>query len=118
MSLARIINRPCTIVRRVASEEKDELGNETTEPVKVETVCELQQQPGFRREDEGEVSDTRWTLFLLPGEEIGVGDAVQVSGAGEYEVFGEPWSARNPRTGQESHIEVAVRRTAGRDEAA
>lgn len=111
MSIARLINRPCTIRREVEGDTKDELGNATTDAVAVETKCELQQASGFRSEREGEVSETRWVIFLLPGEEVGSGDSIDVEGDGVFEVFGEPWKVRNPRTGACSHIEVAVERT-------
>lgn len=112
MSIARLINRPCTIRREVEGKAEDSLGDAVTEPVEVETKCELQQVGGFRGEAEGEVSETRWLIFLLPAEEVGTGDSIDVEGAGVFQVFGEPWRARNPRTGQYSHIQVTVRQTA------
>jgi hypothetical protein len=117
MSLAQMINRPCVLVKRVAG-EKDELGNETTEPVEIETVCDLQQQgaSSFRSESDDEVSDTRWVLYLPADVEAGVGDAVRVSGDGEFEVYGEAWKVWNPHTQTFSHIEAAVRRTVAPDE--
>jgi hypothetical protein len=116
MSIARMINRPCTIIQRVDSGQKDRRGNKKTGTVEVETVCELQQQAGFRQEDEGAISDTRWTLFLLSDQEIGFNDEVEVDAAGRFEVHGEPWKVYNPRTRTYSHIEVAVRRTVGVEE--
>lgn len=113
MSLARLINRPCTIKRKTEGETRDKHGNAVSEIVETETVCELQQNPGFRDEDEGVVSSTRWVIYLLPGESVGSGDTINVDGAGDFEVFGDPWEARNPRTRRASHIEVPVRRTAG-----
>jgi hypothetical protein len=115
MTLAQMINRPCVLVKRVAG-EKDELGNETTEPVEIETVCDLQQQGGFKSESEDEVSDTRWVLYLPADLEIGVGDAVRVEGDGEFEIYGEAWKVWNSRTKTLSHIEAAVRRTVAPDE--
>lgn len=111
MSLSRMINRPCSIIRRTASGAQDELGNETETTSEVATVCELQQQSGFRSESADEVSDLRWILFLLPGEEIGLGDSVRIDGEGEFEVYGEPWRVWNPSARTYSHIEAAVRRT-------
>jgi hypothetical protein len=111
-----MINRPCVIRREVSTGERDELGNETTKAVELETVCDLQQQGGFRSESTDEVSDTRWVLYLPPEAEIGLGDTVEVEGEGEFEVYGEPWRARNPVTQQISHIEVALRRTAAAEE--
>lgn len=113
MSLARLINRPCTIRRKTEGETRNKHGNAVSEIVETETVCELQQQPAFRSESDEAVSENRWQVYLLPGETVGSGDSIDIEGAGEFEVFGEPWEARNPRTGRASHIEVAVRRTAG-----
>ena len=42
-------------------------------------------------------------------------DTVIVDGQ-EYELVGEPWDARNPRTRAQSHIEATVRRTRGADD--
>ncbi len=106
-----MINRPCVVRREVSTGERDELGNETTKAVEFETVCDLQQQGGFHSESTDEISDTRWVLYLLPDAVIGLGDTVEVEAEGEFEVFGEPWRARNPATRQISHIEVALRRT-------
>jgi hypothetical protein len=115
MTLAQMINRPCVLVKRVAN-ERDELGNETTEPVEIETVCDLQQQGGFKSESEDEVSDTRWVLYLLADLEVGVGDAVRVEGDGEFEIYGEAWKVWDPHTQAFSHTEAAVRRTVAPDE--
>lgn len=113
MSLARLINRPCTIRRMTEGEVRDKHGNVESVVAETETVCELQQQPAFRSESEEQVSENRWFVYLLPGEIVGSGDSIDIEGAGQFEVFGEPWEARNPRTRRASHIEVAVRRTAG-----
>jgi hypothetical protein len=117
MTLAQMMNRPCILVKRIAG-EKDELGDEVTEPVEIETVCDLQQQGGFHSESDDEVSDTRWVLYLPADLEVGVGDAVRVEGDGEFEIYGEAWRVRNSRTRAYSHIEAAVRRTIAPDESA
>jgi hypothetical protein len=111
MSLASMIRTPCIIRREVATGEKDELGNETTKAIETKAVCDLQKQGGFTSESPDQVSDTRWVLYLLPDVTIGLGDAVEVDGEGEFEVYGEPWRARSSITQQVSHIEVALRRT-------
>jgi len=113
VAIAQLINRPCTIRRRVEGGVKDDLGNSNPGVVEVETVCELQQETGFRKEGEGELSDTRWVVYLLPDAEIGSGDSIEVEGDGTFQVLGEPWKARNPRTGQYSYIRAAARRTIG-----
>lgn len=106
-----LINRPCTIRRRSAS-GVDAYGGEIFTTTNVETCCELQQARRDEPADGGEVSYDTWTIFLLPDESIDTGDAIIVDGHA-YELIGEPWTARNPRTQTDSHIEITARRTAG-----
>lgn len=112
MSLAKLINRSCTISRREPSDAEDEYGNEIPGVTLIDTICELQQRQRSEPGDEDETSDSTWTLFLLPSDALGTGDVVIVAGE-RYEVTGEPWPARNPRTGVVEHIEATVRRVAG-----
>lgn len=116
MSLARLINRPCRIIRRTESGETDAFGNPVMTVTEIETVCELQQRRREEHDEHGELSDTLWNLFLPAGTAFRTGDAVEVDGD-EYEAVGDPWHARNPRTRQESHVEATVRRTAGTGDA-
>jgi hypothetical protein len=80
------------------------------------TVCELQQARRDEQEDSGEVSRDTWTVFFQADEDVETGDAVVVDGQ-TFELIGDPWQARNPRTGTESHIEATARRTAGAEDA-
>lgn len=111
MSIANLINRPCTITHRSEGEEKDGYGNVIPKEETIETVCELQQAQGFRSESEDQVSDNRWILFLPAGTTVGAADTVTIDGEA-YEFLAAPWPARNPRTGVVSHIEATVCRTA------
>ena len=77
----------------------------------VDVVGELQQQRRIEPGEDGELSDTGWVLFLPAGTDVATGDAVICDGQ-VYELVGDPWQARNPRTHQASHIECSVRRTA------
>jgi hypothetical protein len=115
VTLARLINRPCTIVRRSGSGDVDELGDEVEGETRVESVCEVQQRQREEPAALGEISDTRWVAFLPAGTEIDTGDAIDLDGD-LYELVGDPWRARNPRTGAESHVEATVRRVAGAGE--
>lgn len=108
--LSTLISRPCTITRRSSSGDLDDYGNETTTEDVVETVCELQQRQRSEPGDQAEFSDTNWVLFLLPDEAIDTSDVVTVDGH-VFEMVGDPWVVRNPRTGVDSHIEATVRRT-------
>lgn len=105
-----LINRTATVIRRSSSSETDRFGNKKHSETPVPTVCEIQQQR--RDEHEGETSDTLWDVFFLAGTNVNSGDALVVDGE-EYELIGDPWEARNPRTRTPSHIEATARRTRG-----
>ena len=110
MSLASLINRPVTLRHKTGGTSIDRDGNEIPEVVEIDTVCELQQRQ--RRENEEQIGDATWVAFFLPGETIGSGDELVVDNV-VYQVEGDPWPARNPRTQQASHIEATLRRMAG-----
>lgn len=102
------MNRPCTLIQRLASSTSDDYGNEIPDEAEVETFCELQQRSREEPVLEGQnISATEWRVFFRPGLDVQTGDALIVEGA-EYELVGEPWVVRNPRTGTESHIEASV----------
>ncbi len=112
MSLTALLNRPMTIIRRAGHGAVDAYGNTVYDETLVEVVGELQQVRRDEPGGEGETSDTRWALFLPAGTALSTRDIVLV-GDEEYEVTGEPWSARNPRTQALSHVEATLRRVAG-----
>jgi hypothetical protein len=112
MTLSELINRDCSITRRTASGSTDDYGNEVATETTVDTVCELQQRNRSEPDAAGEFSDADWMLILPAGTEITTADTVTVDGQ-DYEVVGDPWPARNPRTREPSHVEATVRRTAG-----
>lgn len=112
--LATLLNTPITIISRAAG-AADELGDETLEPTETETVGELQKNEGRGGTEPAlaeQLSDTDWTLFLPAGTAIDQNDQVRAEDGRVFEVVGEAWHARNPRTRQESHVEVALRRVA------
>ncbi len=112
MSLAALLNRPVTIIRRTESGDVDAYGNTVYDEAMVDVLGELQQ---IRRDEpggEGETSDTKWALFLPAGTALSTRDIVLVEDE-EYEVIGEPWSARNPLEQALSHVEATLRRVAG-----
>lgn len=116
--LSLLLNRPCTIWRREASGTIDELGDETQDETATVTVCELQraaQRPSDEPPLAGEFSSTVWTAFFPAGTDIDTGDRVEVDGR-MYEMVGDPWPARNPRTQAESHVEATLKRTAGQED--
>lgn len=111
MNIEHLLNQTCTITRRVVGEEKTAYGRKKREETPSDHPCTLQQA---ERDEEavGEMSDTRWTLWLLPGTEIGSADTVEVDGQ-VYEVEGEPETLRNARTAEAKHVEATLRKTAG-----
>jgi len=111
--LDQLLNRTCVIETRVPG-GRDEYNNETDSVVEVSTVCELQQRQRTETGDRGEVSVTEWMLVLPASTDLSTGDTVLVDGD-RYEVTGDPWQARNPRTQAVSHVEATVKRTSGVD---
>jgi hypothetical protein len=114
--LSKLLNRTVTITHRSASTDTDDYGNEIATETTTDTTGELQQQRRDEQDLAGETSDTHWLLILPAGTTIGTGDSVEVDGH-VYELVGEPWPARNPRTRAESHIEATLRRVAGSEDA-
>ena len=112
--ISNLLNLPCQITRRRASGVEDRYGNEIPTENTVSTVCELQQK---RRNEDGshnELSDTEWHLFLPVGTSLDASDVVIVDGM-EYEVEGDPWEVRNPRTRAASHVEASLIRVSSSD---
>lgn len=109
--LSTLLNRPMTILRRTASGTTDAYGADIPGTTEVEVVGELQQQRRDEPATEGELSDTRWLAIFPAGTSIDTGDAVACDGE-TFEVVGDPWAARNPRTQVVSHVEATLRRTA------
>lgn len=117
MSIATLVNRPCVLLYRTEDGGEDAYGNEIPTVSRVEAVCEIQQDRREERGNAGEVSDTRWTGYFLPGVELRTADAVEVEGIGTFELVGDPWPARNPRTQAEQHVEASLRLVRGAEEA-
>jgi len=113
--ISDLLTLPATIVRRSSDGTiLDIYGNEIPSETRLNTVCELQQQ---RRTEEGDaVAVGDFVLFLPPDTLLDTNDVVIVDGR-QYEVIGPPWYARNPRTGQQHHVECSLRRTSGEEAA-
>jgi hypothetical protein len=112
VSIAQLINRPCTLVRRVETGTEDDFENIGPDEDFVDTVCEIQQQRRDEPATEGELSVTSWLVIFPAGTEVKSGDAVLIDDA-EFELVGAPWHARNPRTKQEHHVEATAKQTRG-----
>lgn len=117
MPLTDLLNRPCTIVRRADSGAVNDYGDAILDETTVATVCELQQRQRTEDTEFGSVATSAWLLVLPASVDIRLGDSVTVGDA-TFEVDGEPWYARLPTTGQISHVEVTLKRSAGIGEAA
>jgi hypothetical protein len=109
MSLNQLLSLNCTIERRTAGGE-DDYGNDTVTVTPLDTVCELQQAKRDEPDSQGELSATDWRLYLPAGTDIDTSDTVIVNDL-VFEVVGDPWQARNPRTRTLSHVEATVRKT-------
>jgi hypothetical protein len=105
-----LINKPCTLVRRLASADEDELGNEVPAEDPLDTVCELQMNRSEEPVGAGEAAISTWTFYFPPGTAIRTGDAVEVDGFGEFEFVGDGWDAK---TGSPKvwHVEVQAKQT-------
>jgi hypothetical protein len=112
MALADLLNLPVTLVQRTDSGTLDDYGNDIPTEVEVETVCELQQRRRDEPDGHGEMSSADFLLVLPAGTDARTADIAVIDGQ-DYEFVGDPWIARNPRTGVVSHVECTVRRTAG-----
>lgn len=112
MSLTGLLTRACTITHRTWDTTLDAYGDQTATTTTASTVCELQQQQAQEHTDPGTIADSSWLLVLPAGTTVKTGDTVTVAGD-EYEIAGEPWPARNPRTGAASHIECTAKRVTG-----
>lgn len=109
--LTTLINRPCTVLRRVEDGE-DDYGNTTYRDEAEETVCEIQQRQRREDDDHNELADSGWLIVFELGTTIGSGDSVVVEGE-QYEIEGEAWEVWNPRLQAASHVEASARRTSG-----
>lgn len=112
MTIAKLINRPCTITRGIISDDDFGLDAAPAPGATVTTVCEIQQRQRTENGEDGEVSRTDWIGFFLPDETLHTADKVTVDSL-VYEVVGDPWMARHPLAQTDSHMEASLRRTAG-----
>lgn len=109
MSILHLLTRPATLVRRDSADPLEP--DAELVPVDAgETLCELQQSTDTEHHD-GRVQSTTWRVWL-PAELAGVTgwDALRVDGE-LFELDGDPWPVRNPRTSVVSHVEARVTRT-------
>ena len=109
--IAELLTLDATLLRRELDTARDEYGNpayvEVSEPLK----GELQQESSS--EAHGAASQVSlWRVFLPATAPARGWDAVRfpVDGGQVFELEGDAWLARNPRTGEPSHMEARARR--------
>lgn len=110
MSVAHLLTLSATLLRRTADPAAaDEYGNPgwsiASQPVAVEV-----QQETSGEDNESAVMVSTWRCFLDPSvADVRGWDGVEIDGV-TYEVDGDAWPVRNPRTGRLSHVEARIRR--------
>lgn len=106
MNVEHLLTIDATVTTVTNTATRDVYGDITTETSTTSVKCWLHQGTGAQGTTGGSeqtgLADTqreRWTAYFPAGTAITGHDRVTV-GSDEYEVFGPPWSATNPRTGQ------------------
>lgn len=111
MLIDEMLNIPCTIIRRTPAAETGRYGRQIVEESQHGTVCYVEQRRRDEPEGQGELSSEDWFGAFLPTEKIFAGDAVVVTGFGEFEVVGDPgpfWDVDEQRV---SHLEASLKQT-------
>jgi hypothetical protein len=102
-----LLTRPCTILRSTGA--ADDYDQTPGTPTQASTRCELQQLTSTEA-GEAAIELTVWQAFFPAGTVLSGADAIQVDGE-TYELLGDAWPVRHPRTGRESHVQAQVRRS-------
>jgi hypothetical protein len=109
VSLALLLTRPATLLRRSYTGAADEFGDPTYVEVTSDVVVEIQ-QAGTSEALEGQVMSASYRVFLPATEATLAGwDALDVDGE-RYELDGDPAPQYNPRLGAVSHVEALASR--------
>jgi hypothetical protein len=109
VSLAGLLTLDATLLRRSQDGAPDEYGDPTWTTVSESVACEVQQEGAS--EDHGDAVQTSTYRAILAADAADVRgwDALDLAGV-VYELDGDAWTVRNPRTGVVSHVEARVRR--------
>jgi hypothetical protein len=109
MSLAGLMNRPCSIVNVDTSGTEDVFGDVVyDETATVATVCYVEQRQA-REQTAGANTQIEEWLVVLPAGTVIDGAARVVVADLTLEVQGPPWPVWNPRTQAVSHIECTAK---------
>jgi hypothetical protein len=109
VTLEHLLTLECELLRRRQEGDPDDYGNPGWEVVDDEQLpCELQQEQSYEAEG-GVLEISLWRLFLPATAPPAGWDAVRVDDV-VYELEGDAWLVRNPRTTVDHHVEARVRR--------
>lgn len=111
MNPARLMTLDVTIVHVTQTGAADEYGNPTEQTTETTVKGERQQVGADEQNRDANVAADTEALFLVPTATVDAGDRVRIAGA-TFEVIGPPWTVRHPRSGETTHIEARIRRTA------
>ena len=102
-----LLTRTATMLRRDAVDPLDPDAELASVPAGT-TLCELQQVNEDDAND-GRTQVSSWRVWLPADVELAGTDALEVDGE-LFELEGDPWPVRNPRTSVVSHVEARARR--------
>ena len=111
MDVTRLLTLTATITHVAHAGAADAYGNPTETTTTSTAAAEIQQTQRDEHTRDANVAEETWLLVLAPTATIDNTDRVSVGGV-SYEVIGPPWRARNPRTGDVTHIEATVKKAA------
>ena len=115
MSVLELLSHPATIIVRTPDPANaDEYGNPGSIETEFPTLAEIQQESATETNSDA-VETTTWRVFLPPDAPTRGWNALQIEdgsieGGSRFELEGDAWQVRNPRTGLISHVEARVRR--------
>ena len=87
----------------------DEYGNEVQVLDSTDSVCEAQQSARVEDTTTGDTQTTTWRVWL-PSDAVVTGSDRLVIDSYIYELIGDPWPARDLRSGQVVYNECTARR--------
>lgn len=111
MHVGRLLKIPVTVTRVASTGAEDDFGDPTEETT---TATYRGWAWQTSRTDETastdlQVQEWRLALHRSAAGNIDGGDRVTYEGV-EFEVFGPPWIARNPRTQRVEYVEATIRK--------
>ena len=101
--LARLLTRPCTLVRRVPA-TADAYGDPTWSEAHTVTLCYAEQAAPSEPGDPHYQGD-EWRFVLDASAVVDGLDAIDLEGR-RFEVVGPPWMAKDPRANLDHHWEL------------